>query len=458
MRPGVKILSAALFVALVGATSSHEAQRVPRATTATDGTVLIGGVPQFLIGAGWPTPAAVPRALTLGIGVLQENGPGATQLAISKAVGSKGYVVPGYSLKQLHAHYRNAIGYSLPDEPDGNGLLPATADPDAGNRVPYTQRAGKTGVLIMQTLTSHFMDEMPKWDGIGDAEYRAYIANADVVLTDVYPFAHGCADRFLSLSMVYDAMVELKKLAPSKAVGEWIETGPIEGYCGPDPVSSPAARAEAWAAVAGGAQSLFWFTHTFTKGRWDDFDVSWEMGDAIATTNAELERYSKIVLGRRDADIVSTREDSIKVGLRSVGGRSYLIAVNLSGDAVDLGRDVAARAWWPKLPGLTYQGVDELTTGATGTASAGQFADTIPAFGLRIYTWVPRKIVNGRGLQEGLAASGSSTRGSSKLKVDPRPGSEETQIRPSIRVTSSRQMYRPSPLPPTPRVIGASRR
>jgi hypothetical protein len=87
MRPGVTALSAALVVALVVATSSHEAQPVPRAT-ATDGTVRIGGVPQFLIG------------------------------------------------KHLHSRYPNAIGYSLPDEPDGNGVLPPTADPDSGERVP----------------------------------------------------------------------------------------------------------------------------------------------------------------------------------------------------------------------------------------------------------------------------------------------------------------------------------
>jgi hypothetical protein len=394
MGRGVSVLAVGLVGALLAAASSLAAPLPPR--TAKDGTVLIGGVPQFLIGVGWPTPAAVPRALTLGIGVLQENGPGATQLAISKAVGSKGYIVPGYSLKHLHSHYPNAIGYSLPDEPDGNGLLPATADPDAGTRVPFTQRAQKTGVLIMQTLTSHFMSTRSKWAGIGDAEYRAYIANADVVLTAIYPFAHGCADPGLSLSMVYDAMVELKQLAPSKAVGEWIETGPIEGYCGLEPVSSPAARAEAWAAVAGGAQALFWFTHTFTRGWWDDFDVSWEMGGAIATTNSELQRYSKIVLGRRDGAVVSVPEDPIKVGLRIVGGRPYLIAVNLSGEAVDLAQDVASGAWWPRLPGLTYQSVDELTTGWRGAAWGGRFADTIPAFGVRIYSWIPQTLFGGR--------------------------------------------------------------
>jgi hypothetical protein len=105
--------------------------------------------------------------------------------------------------------------------------------------------------------------------------------------------------------------------------------------------------------VAGGAQSLFWFTHTFTKGWWDDFDVSWDMGNAIATANAELQTYSKVILGRRSADVVSAPDDPIKVGLRAAGGRYYLIAVNLSGDAVDLGQDVAAGAWWPRLPGIT---------------------------------------------------------------------------------------------------------
>ena len=397
---GATVFAAALGLALAGASSSHEAQGPARASLAGDGTVRINDVPQFLIGVGWPTTAQVPRALTLGIGILQGNGPGATQLAISKAVGSKGWIVPAYSLKQLHAHYRNAIGYSLPDEPDGNGLLPATAGTDSGQRVPYTERTSKTGVLIMQTLTAHFMSSMPKWSGIGDAEYRAYMANADLVLTAIYPFAHGCVDPSLSMSMVYDSMVELKKLAPAKAAGEWIETGPIEGYCGADPVSSPAARAEAWAAVAGGAQALFWFTHTFTRGWWDDFDVSWEMGESIAATNAELQRFSRIILGRRDAGVTSTPDDPIKVGLRTVGGRHYLIAVNLSSGPVDLGQDLAAAAWWAQLPGLTYQSVDELTTGWSGTAWAGRFTDTIPGFGVRIYGWLPQKLVPGRGLQE----------------------------------------------------------
>jgi len=392
MVRGVAVVAVAVLVALPAAVAAPE--RIPRATTAADGTILIDGVPRFLIGAGWPTPAVVPRALTLGIAILQGNRPGATQLAISRAVGAKGYVVPDYSRKHVHAHYPNAIGYSLPDEPDGNGLLPPNADPDAGARVPYTQRAQQTGVLIMQTLTSHFMASRPKFAGIGDAEYRAYIRNADVVLTAVYPFAHGCVDAGLSVGMVYDAMVELKARAPAKAVGEWIETGPIEGYCGADPVTAEQARAEAWAAVAGGAQALFWFTHTFEQGYWDDFDVSPPMAAAIAATNAEVVRYTRVVLGRRDPAVVSAPGEPIKVGVRTVGGRVYLIAVNLSDEAATL----AGASWWPKLKGLVDQPIDELTTGWAADASAGRFDDTLPACAVRIYTWLPPTAIRGRGL------------------------------------------------------------
>jgi len=391
MGRGVVVVALALLFALPADASHHP---VTRATTARDGTVLIGGKAQFLVGAGWPTPASIPRALTLGIDFLQENGPGATQLSISRAVGTNGWILPEYTVRHVQAHYRNTIGYSLPDEPDGNGLLPATADPARGTRLPNTLRAAKTGKLIVQTITSHFMKERPKFDGIGDAEYLGYIRNADVVLTDIYPFAHGCVEAGISLSMVYDAMVELKALAPARAVGEWIETGPIEGYCGSSPVTPAEARAEAWASVAGGAQAVFWFTHSFSKGYWDEFDVSAEMGEAIAATNAELAKYSKIVLGHREARVISDPADPVKVGLRATGGIDYLVAVNLSGAPADL----AASSWWGSLPGLSSQGVDELTTGWSGQAAGGRFPDTIPPFAVRIYNWVPQQSIDGRGL------------------------------------------------------------
>ena len=89
MGRGVAVVVVALLVALPAGAARP---RLPRATTARDGTILIGGKPQFLIGAGWPTPGVIERELALGIGILQSNGPGATQLAISQTVGAKGFV------------------------------------------------------------------------------------------------------------------------------------------------------------------------------------------------------------------------------------------------------------------------------------------------------------------------------------------------------------------------------
>jgi hypothetical protein len=383
-------VGAALEVPGEAQAGARRPEQAPKVSTAADGTVRFDGVPTFLIGAGWSTTDAVPRVLDLGIDILQSQGPGSTEAAVSRAVGSRGFVIPDYAAKHLRANYPNAIGFALPDEADANGYLPPAADQDAGpNYLPRTQRTGQTGRLIVQTLTSHFMKGQSKWDGIGEAEYRAYAANADVLLTDVYPMAHGCADPGVSrLSTVYEAMVELKELAPSKTAGEWIETGAIEGYCGLDPVSPLIARAEAWAAVAGGAQAVYWFTHSFAKGYWDDFDIAPEMAAAITTTNQELKKYSRILLARRSPTVVSATEDPIKVGLRVFKGQPYLIAVNLSDVPVTLSRDALAEGWWAQLPDLRDQTVAEVTTGRLRKAWAGRVQDTLPAFSLRIYTWL----------------------------------------------------------------------
>jgi hypothetical protein len=58
---------------------------------------------------------------------------------------------------------------------------------------------------------------------------------------------------------------------------------------------------------------------------------------------------------------------------------------------------VAADTWQPALPGLTVQPVTEVTTGTVLAASGGRIADTIPAWGLRIYSWVPRVVSGSAG-------------------------------------------------------------
>ena len=58
-----------------------------------------------------------------------------------------------------------------------------------------------------------------------------------------------------------------------------------------------------------------------------------------------------------------------------------------------------------------------------------------------------------RGRRQRASAAGSST-----TKVEPSPSFDSTEIVPAIRRTSSRLMYRPSPVPPIPRVMSGSSR
>jgi hypothetical protein len=56
------------------------------------------------------------------------------------------------------------------------------------------------------------------------------------------------------------------------------------------------------------------------------------------------------------------------------------------------------------------------------------------------------------------AGAGCAMSGSVTTNVDPLSSSDSTKIVPPIRLTSSREMYRPRPLPLTPRVMFASAR
>jgi hypothetical protein len=382
-------LVGAAGVAAVAASGKVEPIGAPqhRVTISNSGAV-VDGRPTLLLGVGWISPESVPRALGLKMNTFISRRPGRSEVELSSFVGRRGFVVPDFTARWLTAVRRlpNRIGYLFEDEPDGRDVVPA--------ELPATRGAAQTGSPIFLTLTPKFLNGLPKPPGISAADYAAYVARADVILTDPYPLAHGCADASVaSLSIVYDSVVGLAELVHGsrKAVGEWIETGPIEGYCGPAPVAPPVARAEAWAAVAGGAKAILWFTHSWTRGYEDEFDVSADMGNAIRTTNEELSRFAPILLSPRAREIGSSADDPVKVGLYRFGGRAFLVAVNLSEKTVTLSLDAAASQWMSRLPGLQGQPLSELLSGRVLTAAGnGSFDDTIEPFAPRVYAWTPR--------------------------------------------------------------------
>ena len=404
-----------------------------------DGTVLIGGKAQFLVGAGWPTPAVIPSALTLGSTSLQGNGPGATQLSISRAVGTKGWILPQYAVPgtcRRTTGTRSATRSRT--SPTGTGCCPRP--PTRPRHAPAQHRCARVKTGVADRADDHLAlhEGATEVRRHRDAEYLGYIRERGRRADRIYPFAHGCVDAGSRLSMVYDAMVELKALRPRKGGRRMDRDRADRGLLRPRPGHAQEARAEAWASVAGGAQAVFWFTHTFSKGYWDDFDVSAEMGAGDGVDRTPSSRsYSTVVLARRNARRVSAPDDPVKVGLRR--RRRPLLP----------GRGQPLRRLRRPEPGRRRRRVVAAASGAhlagrrraappAGAARPGQarFADTIPPFAVRIYSWLPQQLDRRpRALGRDASASGSSNE-----KLEPAPSSDETQIRPSIRSTSSRQM------------------
>jgi hypothetical protein len=297
------------------------------------GHAVIRNKARLLIGSGWLSSSEVKDARALGINTFLTRKQGTDQGDVYKSADSQDLIVPEYSERNLQRwnSRSNTIGYvQSEDEADDKSIEPS--------RLPQTERASKTGKLIFQTLTYRLLNDYPNPEGISDADYKAYMDNADVVLTTVYSDAYR-----LSRSSVYDAITDARKLAndPNKIFGEWLNTGPISGEAGPTPA---AARAEAWAVAAAGGTAYFWFM--------PGMKVTPAMAAAIKQTNQELQKFSDVILSPRQPNINSRSEDPIKVGaFKMPDGDLSLIAVNLSDESVQLADDQwAAKDWRHLLP------------------------------------------------------------------------------------------------------------
>jgi len=345
--PGTSVVAASLVRVSKGAqaTAANPKQgqvTVPFSVASEDGSIKINGQPFFPIITWAQSAAEVQNNVDIGINVFMGVDGNAQEL--SNAITGRAYEVPGYGVSEPSGPQpEGTIGYHLPDEADGYGILPY--------ELPITRRVERTGRLIFQTLTVHYSSQQSKLevlqrDGtmtvIDDAVYREYMNNADVLLTAVYPRAHTCnAPGLKDVSSIYYYQRELQKQAGTRPTGQWLEVNQIEGRCGSDPISSAQTRQEAFLAIAGRADALGYFTYGWPGGVVQHFDVRPEVAEGLANLSREIQELAPVLLSR-DLPFVSGPNDPIKIGGRRYKGNDYLIAVNSTDHPVTWRRKLTA--------------------------------------------------------------------------------------------------------------------
>lgn len=250
-------------------------------------------------------------ALSVADGINLFGGNECTGLSALTA-GIAGQALAAGTAEDAPADAPSLIGWFYPDEADARGLT-TLAPTGAG--------------LHLLTLTQHFFSGAAPLPA-GRGMYPGLISAADVVGFDLYPIVKFCGR--VPLLDVYRAQRELATVyAPGKPTFQWIETGSMTGECPTITITPAMANAEAWLAVAGGADGIGWFTSGWTPDGWNRWDVSPAMLAELAATDAQLTALAPVLLAPVGT-VATPAGSTVAASSRTVGGTVYVIAVNAS--------------------------------------------------------------------------------------------------------------------------------
>jgi hypothetical protein len=212
---------------------------------------------------------------------------------------------------------RGLLGWYYPDEWDAF-LQSTVTRRDLDKSIPAPQ-AGRISFL---TLTNHFYsvaNPLPQGKGM----YPTLMSIPDVVGFDLYPLQVWCRPAF---GDVMDAQRELGTSSGGKPTFQWIEVAPMEHRCAEDRRLDPTpetVRAEAWLAVAGGADALGYFPNHWPA----------TIGAEIARTNREIKALSQALLA--PVGTATSDAGAVRVSSRTLNGATYVIAVNTSSASLE---------------------------------------------------------------------------------------------------------------------------
>lgn len=304
---GKKVSSTGEFV-------TAPASSAPLSVSTSSGIFRVDGGGFFPVLSWAQCAADVPQGIAVGINTFMGSSCQIDELAA--AVNGRAYMMNSLADGR---RLPGQIGWFQPDEADGVG-------------VPASTLAAPPGDLpTLQTLTTHFAPQLAgDLQGTGqNTDYSGYFNHADSLGFDLYPAAEFCGrNPGVGIHSVFDLQQSMVKAAAGKPTYQWIETNDLEHRCA-DPVSGPLARAEAWLAVAGGADAVGWFTHGWPGGAWQHFYMTAGVQQAVSQTDSELQAFAPALLAKQ-LPAAQPPSQPVKFGLRELDGTVYVIAVNSS--------------------------------------------------------------------------------------------------------------------------------
>lgn len=233
-----------------------------------------------------------------------------------------------YQLPSIHRADLGVLpsvaGFFQDDEPDNAGELPVgLPDPSVANGKP-----------VFLNTTAHFAAEMSDVSpAITHDSYPAYWAKADVLGFDLYPLAEFCGSQWVFYADVYTFQRELNVLGRGKPTFQWIELNQLDMRCGSNPQTPQEVVNEAWLAFAGGASALGYFTWgPAGDGTWTPWLVQAAIASALAQASARFQELAPVLESPQIpwSQVMARDSSPVKVGVRTMGGRLWLIAVNSS--------------------------------------------------------------------------------------------------------------------------------
>lgn len=270
------------------------------------------------------------------------------------------------------------LGWRGPDEPDGDGIRPATIAAEF-----RANRARDPDHINVLNLSSNFFSQLPppSWMHGDRSIYKEYTQAADFPGFDIYPIYGWCQP-----SLIWWEAAASREFATIYARGNpfysWIETSSTSSQaCAGRGLHANEVRAEVWMAITNGAKGIGYFTHSWTP-TYSQFRVSSAVQAEMRRTDRQITNFTGPILAA-PAPVTGHPQGGggpVDFIARQWGGATYVFAVNV-------GRNWTAERFTG--PTLAHATVESFEEGRTIHAGAPGFRDRFGPLAVRIYIAPP---------------------------------------------------------------------